>query len=418
MTHLNPEVPSLLKPVIKRLGDYEERLYTLRPIETYLKASSRNVQFYVFDQSEESSFHSIEKIPGTISAMSPLECFEELCTRFPAANPGCRRVFLIGRPWFFVNGQNKPNQDLQIHYKYITSYGMPHQTEVVVFPDDIYDGTDIEQFRDLVVRCGSFPTTNESILQYNEDTNFMWSKGVYSPGNLKMALYDHDGRIAKRRNTLKTRKHGITLEYYSRVLDLHNHTEKMKNLLEEELKRIHNIRVRRQELHRFSLPEVVFKKWGPHQELEDFFTQRSYYSCKLPKAVSITNELRVHTHFNVGTHLGNLHVFESLYDGALVTLMRRSSKWPQFRHHLLVSLLHLTEPLATIRYLSSEVAPPGNKGLTEVMNACFAVARLIRTLSPTRQEILNVRSQHAEPDHELIDAACDHLRRTGQLYSG
>jgi hypothetical protein len=417
MTQLNLGTRSLLKPVRPTSENSEDRIYTLTPLDSgRLKARSKHVQYYKFEETEEQSFKSLEQNTGVLSAMSPLECFNELCTRFPPANPGCRRVFLIRTPWFRIGNSNKENSDLSNERVRIESSGMPYSSQVVVFPDDIYEGNDLIEFRDLIVRCGSFPTINDEILRHNQDTNLMWSKGLYSPGALKIALYDHDGRIAKRRNTLKTKKNGVTLELYSNFNELQNAVRELSRLTREECKRISNIHsIRAKKNLFFAQKNPFFKADYSDRTCDLIFLRSSYGSSALPAWEHIQKEMPINRGFHVGDHLANLSLMDCFLDGILINVMRRSSVWPQFRRSFLTALLHLTEPLATVRYLCSEVAPPGSSGLTSVMDSCFAVARLIRTLSPTRQEILDVRSKHAEPDPELTDAACDYLRRTGCL---
>lgn len=416
MSQLNPSIPSLLKPVRPKITNSEDRIYTLTPLESTYHANSRHVQYYKFDHTEEESFRSLEANAGVISAMSPLECYNELCTRFPAANPGCRRVFLVSNPYFYDGSRNAPNKDLTEHLKYISRSGMHWQTEVVVYPDDIYEGNDLIEFRDLIVRCGSFPTICENILVHNQDLNLMWSKGLYSPGALKIALYDHDGRIAKRRNTLKTKKNGITLELYSAFNELQNAVRELSRLTREECQRLSNIYDIRAKKNLLFAQKNPFLKVAYCERSEDLmFMRSSYGSSALPKWEHIQSQLKIDRSFHVGDHLANLCLMDCFLDGILINVMKRSPVWEQFRRSLLTALLHLTEPLATVRYLCSEVAEPGSRGTTDLMDACFAVARLIRTLSPTRQEILDVRSKHAEPDHELTAAALDYLARTGRL---
>jgi len=340
------------------------------------------------------------------------QCFAQLLERFPSP-PGTCRVFPIsyGEPHYILREHSELREfwdEFYNQYPRLSCFSSsiaPYGATIVTYGTPIITTSDPHRIVELLSQYGTMPHALGHKPPVLDDPlcRFAPAKSTFAPGALPQFIPDPDGRIAARRarNKLikKSDKFPLNMLCGDEAAVVERLYQEQAALLKARLSK------------RSLLPRSPLRDTDIRKLTYDIPTWSSYSSSYNPfhafiqmSAIEVTE---IPTLLKPITEFLDDHHF-------LINLLCKQE--PTLRTAFLDFLLTFTNHSSTLCYLICEAYLEHDESHYDrarqlTLNACFAVARVIRNLKPTPLEIRNVRDQHQPFDPDPYLAALRKRRK-------
>jgi hypothetical protein len=377
-------------------------------IKSYESNRFSNVLFYSWttDQDEIGNSPLIMTVGDDF-----LSCWTQFSERF-SSMPGTSRVFpLKPASHRYYNATRTVSEMVEDfdrsvpHLSGWSSTDTPWRADIVVTNKPVITSDDPSTILDLVIRYGNMPAIDDFL---PDDPTFpvVLAKTTFHPGSLPLYMPDPDGRIRARRSRSVERASHNKYPFHDVFQEP---WDSLKNALSKSFTAF---------LLRLKNRGCGLHSRSPFRTTSQMI-QRYYYNDSRLQSTgftfdSLSNSVRhgippISSNLSISDFYAVCTIFQTVFDHEqlLLHLCRNDRVLRDATVHF---CLTYTGVFPTLHYITDVLREPTYRLNTpDILRLSFAVARVLRNLHPTLQEIHHVRSdQPVLPDP---DPHFEHLRR-------